>query len=124
MTTYDEISPLLRSFFGVWEGLRKLGFASEDLFLTVSGNPSKPGVPFCFCALHTQDKSFTVCCGQIDDESEFVAEYVRVAEEINNGGVSQDDLKRIWQESEVHQHPTDFSAALLLKGLKIPKMAS
>lgn len=118
--TYDEINPVLRTFFGAREGFRKLGFAAEELFFTTARSVLEDGALAVFCTLKTQGKSFLVECGPAGDEDAITKEYVITAEAINSGSLSQGDLDRIWQECDIRRQPLDFLLALSVKGIVIP----
>jgi hypothetical protein len=118
---YEEINPVLRAFMGNREGFRKLGFSADSLFCLVSGS-AKLGVASCFVQLQAQGKTFAVECGPIEiEKGAFEAHYREVCEAINSGRVSQTDMDRIWVESEVCQHKSEFLLALLQRGIVVPK---
>jgi hypothetical protein len=122
MIGYDDISPAMRSFIAAFEGFRKLGFKSDDLFLSIAPSGRNLGVLTAFCLLKTQGKEFCLECAPIpnQDGEAFGREFTRVAEAMNANDVVQEDFDRIWQESFVYRERTTFVQAVLNKGFIPP----
>ena len=116
---YDDITPTMRAFVGGREAFRKMGFRPEDLYCEIAMS-ALSGVLSCFVSLKAQGKRFSLEVGPIRDPDAFEREYKRVAKAINAGEVSQEDLDRIWQESEPFQRRVDFVAAVIAKGFTPP----
>lgn len=119
---YDDVSRVMRKFVGCWEAFRKLGFPATDLFCLVANSARAHGAPSLFCQLRTQDKEFTVELGVLPSGStreQISQEYERVATAVCGREIPQDDLDRMWQESEPYADPVGFTAALLAKGFAI-----
>lgn len=121
--TYDEISPTLRAFIGGREAFRKMGFKADDLYCNIAMSMRFRRL-MCFVQLKAQNNVFNLEVGPVEDGDAFGAEYRRVAEAICAGQVPQDDLDRMWQESEPYTNPLGFTKALLGKGFKPPKSLS
>lgn len=116
---------------GVFEGFRKLGFVSDDLYITVNG-PLRD-VPFDFMVgklqllltLRTQGKFFHVDCGLVNDTPENAAwKWEKLGRAVNEGRVSQEHLDKIWQASQAHQDPEGFVMSLKAKGFLLPSEMS
>lgn len=112
-----EMHPTMRQAIGCFEGFRKLGFPSKEIFVNFR-EPDK----MMLVVLQTQDKQFAVSVGTIDvAPAEFDRQWIEVAEAVNGGQVSQEDLDTIWQESLPCRESTAFLVALLGKGIKVLK---
>lgn len=120
---YDDISPTLRAFIGGREAFRKMGFKADDLYCNISMSMRFRRL-MCFVQLKAQNNVFNLEVGPVENEAAFGEEYRRVAIALNAGEIPQEDLDRIWQESEVYQNPLGFTSALLGKGFKPPKSLS
>jgi hypothetical protein len=115
----------MQQFLGNWEGFRKFGFASDDLFCMTSASVELGGKLGLYCLLKTQGKEFIVFCGQaIGNEQETREQYKRCCEAMLTGKVAQEDMDRLWQASMIHQDPLGFALALTRKGITPPKSLS
>jgi len=121
---YADITPTMRRFLGAFEAFRKLGYPSDSLFCLVSGSVALDGGLACFAVLKAQGKEFNLECGPVEDGKEFIEEYMRVTKALNAREIPQEDLDRIWQESEPFEKKVQFTAALLFKGFVSPKRLS
>jgi hypothetical protein len=122
---YDDISETMRRWVGGREAFRKMGYKADDLYCLISRSARNNGVLSAFVKLRTQGMDFNLECGPVGgDGTAFAAEYKKVSEAINSGAISQDDLDRIWQESEPYQDKVGFSEALAAKGFTPPKSLS
>jgi hypothetical protein len=117
MMKYEEITPTMRAFIAGREAFRKLGFSADDLFCLVSTSARHRRLS-CFVHLRAQGKTFNLEVGFVDDEVAFGEEYKRMAEAVSSGAVSEADLARMWQESEVYRHKTAFLMALTDRGFE------
>lgn len=125
--TYDEIHPTLRGAVGVFEGLRKAGFESDDIFVQVAGSPGLPaGELMVFVALKTQGKEFLVSVGRwleakTDDLQQ---QWLALCAAMNGRDVPDADMDRIWQESIVFGDMVGFTLAIMNKGIEIPNLGA
>lgn len=121
---YDEIDPSVRTYFGAHEGLRKLGFAADDIFLELASNRID-GKLSAFATLRTQGIEYRMFIAPIEngDSDAFVEKYKRAVDALRDGKVSQADLDKMWGESACHVHSTEFILSLQAKGLKIHKVS-
>ena len=123
MIRYAEISPTMRAFLGAFEAFRKMGFRAEDIFCEIAWSV-RFDVLSCFCKLVAQKKTFAIEVGPVEDADAFGAEYKAVTVAMNKDEISQEDLDRIWVESEPFQMKVEFVTALMSKGFKPPKSLS
>lgn len=115
---YEQISPTFRQALGCHEGFRKLGFASDDIF--VHWNPTGEML----VVLKIEEKQFRVTVGCMDGASrdEWERLWNATVEAVREGVVSQPTMDRVWQESLAFNHGHDFVAGILHKGIKIPNI--
>src|SRR5262249_26638109 len=111
----------LRSFLGCWEGFRKLGFSSDDLYCLVSKSVELQGGLGVYVHLKTQGKECNIYVGPVANSAEFHNQFKDVVQAVNSGEVTPEDLDRIWVESEVYQRRIEFVIMLEKKGFLIPK---
>jgi hypothetical protein len=121
--TYDQIHPILRGVIGVFEGMRKVGFVSDDIFVEVNRHPDlAEDELMVFVALKTQGREFLVSvgpwpCDKVDD---LHAQWIVLCEAMNKNDVVQADMDRIWQESLVFRDKVGFATAIAMKGIAAP----
>jgi len=113
----------MRAFLGAFEAFRKMGFLADDIFCEIAWS-ARFDVLSCFCKLEAQGKTFAIESGPVEDADAFGAEYKAVTTAMNKDEISQEDLDRIWVESEPFQEKVLFATALLAKGFKPPKSLS
>ena len=125
---YRNITPLVRKFLGAFEGFRKVGFRAEDLYFVLQPSATLGGRLGGFCSLKLEGKEFSVELGPVpktygktDEERKEILgrEFKKVCEAVNQGLVPQEDLDRIWRESEIHERPGEFLLALIAKGFTV-----
>jgi hypothetical protein len=117
---YKEISHTMRRFLGAWEGFRKLGFSSTDIFCSVERSARFGGRLSCFCVLKVQGRQFVFECGPVASEQEAGDEYLRVTKAVLAHELPQEDMDRIWNASEACQRFDELAEAILSKGIEIP----
>lgn len=123
---YDEISPAVRAYIGTHQVFRQLGFSAECLNIMTARSVKHGGLLSLFCVLKTQGKSFSVELGAIEQvgvaykktELLVLEEYRRVALAISS--VSEDDMRRIMEESEAFREKVSMLMALMNKGIVLP----
>ena len=125
---YDEISPAVRAYLGTWQVFRQLGFAAECLSPMTARSAKHGGVLTLFCVLlETRGKSFSVELGAIEQEGVtnektellVLEEYRQVA--LAMPSMSEDDLRRIMEETEAFQQKVSLMMALMTKGIVLPR---
>jgi hypothetical protein len=117
---YSDISPTMRAFLGAFEAFRKMGFLSDNIFCMVSRSVRLGGELGAFCVLKTQGKEFSIDCGPVTSEKDAGEEYQRVSKAVSAGEVPQEDLDRIWWESEACQRSIPLVLAIQGKGFRVP----
>lgn len=130
-----DVPDAYREALAVWEALRRLGFAADDLFFQ-SGKPAPDLVPSVIPAgldlvrvvLRTDGQQFvvdvgTLAQGQEADSFETTMRSFMVA--INEGVISPDELNRIWRESDIGSSVERFATLTLVlqqKGFLCPAL--
>lgn len=117
--TYDEISEPMRGFLGAWQGFRKVGFKSSELYCTIARSVLAGGAVSCFVTLRAQRKIFNLEVGPIESEDAFEKEWTLVCEALQKESIPEADLERIWTESLPFRKAAEFVIALTQKGFKI-----
>jgi hypothetical protein len=117
---YADITPTMRMLIGNREGLRRLGFSADDIYVQPARAVAFRGAWHGFLVLITEDGKFSIDCGPIASADSFGDEYVKVARAVNERKVSEDDLSRIYVESEAFTKGMDLLLALQAKGIRIP----
>jgi hypothetical protein len=123
---YAEISPAIRAYLGTWQVFRQLGFGAECLSPMTARSAKHGGVLSLFCVLETQGKHFSVELGviekdgadNVETERRVMDEYQRVARAMSS--VSEDDLRRIMEETEAFVGKVSLMMALMNKGIVLP----
>lgn len=120
MIRYGELSSAMRAFMGGFQAFRKLGFKADDIYFGIFPSARLLGSDAVFCVLRAQGLEFNLECAPAKNRSALTAEYARVS---GDREISEEDLERIWQESEPYHRRTDFVFALVSKGfvLRDPK---
>ena len=119
-----ELPKPYREALGVHEGLRKLGFASADIYFGVGGKTAVGAAHQVVIALNTQGKSFIVVVGFLNDAADNIERtWIELATAVSDGQVSQKHLDRIWQESMIHDDCVGFVASIVGKGFTLPRAA-
>jgi hypothetical protein len=124
--TYDQIPEPIRYVLGCFEGMRRVGFRSEDIYCEPARSPGLPdGQLTVFALLKTQGKEFRIECGSWpDSDVAGLEEHWRATcAAVNSGELSQTDLDRIWQEGPVYRQAVEFMLALDAKGIRPPESA-
>lgn len=116
---YKDISKPLRVFMGYWEGLRKVGFSSSDIFFHISEHPlpTRKNEKWIFCSLIQGEKKLAIECGKLlVTEEQAFDEYRSMSDKMNTGQINQMTLDRIWQESRAHKRAFEFVTFLAANG--------
>lgn len=112
--TYEQIDPAIRHCYGVHEAFRKLGFASDDIFIgAIHG--------IAWVVLRTQGKEFKVGAARTcRTQKEFEGLWTKTAQAIVDGKVHNDVLNRMFLEASEVKDSVRFVAAILAKGIVLP----
>lgn len=124
-----DIPPLYRSVWSVYEALRKLGFADEQVTY-ISGQTLLPdgsvsANDWLSVVLTASERTFTIVVGPLDrsfGDAQAMLESVRMA--IGARRVSEPDLLRMWNESKMAslEYFTRFTEAIVAFGIDIPEL--
>ena len=117
---YEDITPAMRAFLGNREMVRRLGFHAGDIYCMPARSARFSGLMSCFLSLRTGGKEFNIECGPCDSEDKLSAEYMRVLQAVNSGGLPDADYFRIFQECESYQITSDLIRALGARGIIVP----
>jgi hypothetical protein len=117
---YESISPTMRTFLGAWEGFRRMGFPSDNLYLQTSRSIELGGKLGAYLVLRWRGKEFSVFAGAIESEEAASKEYRQVTKAIGSKKVLEADLDRIWEESIVRKMAGPLIAAMMKKGIVPP----
>lgn len=127
----DEIPPLYRAAWSVYEALRRLGFTDDDVTFVAGQTVLIDGTiapdRYMHVVLETQGQRFTVTVAPLDRPlKDAQAMLDRLCASIRDGSTSDDVLRRIWAESEMGSagHFALFCNALLERGFTFPAMAN
>jgi hypothetical protein len=124
-----DIPPLYRSVWSVYEALRQLGFADEQVTYisgrTLLSDGSVSANDWLSVVLTASEQTFTVVVGPLDrsfDDARAMLESVRMA--IGERRVNEQDLLRMWNESKMAslEYFTRFAEAIVAFGIDIPEL--
>lgn len=124
-----DIPTLYRAAWGVYEALRKLGFADEQIEHVAApvamADRSVSATPWLNVKLTASGQEFVIVIGELDrpfEEARTMLETVRCA--IGSGEVSGADLERMWRESKMADIECfrQLAEAIFTRGIEIPAM--
>jgi hypothetical protein len=115
--TVSDLPGPIWEMVAVHEALRKLGFRPDDIFATANAG-GHVGI-----LLRAQGLEFMVACGHLLDltEESFTALWDTATQNFNREVYDPADLTRMYEQSWVYKHRTEFVAGLLLKGFRLPR---
>jgi hypothetical protein len=118
---YDSIHPILRGVLGTFEGFRKAGFPSDDIYVEVCRSPDVADDELMvFVTLKSSGKEFSVSIGPWPENTVNVLhdQWLAVCAAIHD--IPQADMNRIWYESFPYKDAVGFTFAIMNKGIPIP----
>ena len=124
MDTVDprSFSEDIRECWAVHQTLRRLGFLSDNIYISIGKDIRYPEAEAClFVVLKAQGKEFTVTVGvypketQADFAVDMWTDFVNLA---NNGEFDKKNLDEIYESSHVFKNCVQFVLALHGKGIK------
>ena len=129
----EEIPPLYRHTWAVYESFRKLGFADDDItylaapvVLPGSGDDSAARVStneYLSVVLGTQGKKFTAVIGPLDRPfADAQVLWRQILQSIQDGSTTDATMQRMWSESRMANelHFGSLIAAILGQGIDPP----
>ena len=120
-----DLHAVYREAWASFEALRRLGFASEDIFVQAgesldAGLVQAPSYQL-GVILRAQHKEFIIDCGRIPEEPDAIeATWQRFCKAINDREVSERDLQRVWETSHAREQVVGLLTALTAKGFVFP----
>lgn len=130
--TFDEIPPLYRHVWSVYEAFRRLGFKDDEVTYlaapTVLPDGSASTADYIHVVLRAQDRTFTVVTEPLDrsiEDARSFLETLRLA--IRDQLVDDETLQRIWLESKMGgdvSYFTAFGQALMVHGFVLPALSN
>lgn len=129
--TLEEIPPLYRHIWSVYEAFRRLGFHDDDVTYvaapTVLPDGTTSADDYIHVVLRAKERTFIVVTAPLDrpaDEARVVLETLRLA--IRDRVVSNETLHRMWSESKMGDlsHFTAFAVALRERGFVLPALTN
>lgn len=119
MNLLTDVPEVMRELLCYHEALRKLGFASDDIFVVGSevGEDFEGAVE-----LRSQRLSFTITCGRMRRMTfkVFTACWARLIEAYNNELITEENFRAAWVGSLAFEHMRHLVAGLLGKGFYLP----
>lgn len=109
MVTRNQV---IREALATYEFFRRVGFESKDIRLLVQEDG-------CFVIVNAQDKVYFLKCGEV--EGRFHEDLAEAIEAVGNGGVSDDELHSICNESTIFKLGPAVLASMMRKGFTLPK---
>jgi len=109
---------LIEMAWATHEGLRRLGFAADDIFVVTTGDDRL------FVTLKTQGKEFNVAVGQLDGltREQFNERWLTFIERANGGQFANDVLQQVfdrWLQYEAGG-AMPLMNAIMVKGIHLP----
>lgn len=109
----------IRETLAAHEGLRMLGFESEDIYVMIQQHPESK-LLVSTVILKTQGQEFYITTGIWDlPEDEFIPAWEEAVHAWNNT-LTKPEMDEIWYGSAVQQQPVQLTVALHQKGIVSP----
>lgn len=121
MIRISVFEPLYVDCWAWQQAFRKLGFSSDNIFVSINRNGEIPGAPlWVFVLLKTQGLDFTVPAGPFEvSEETFAAKWTEFCTAFNERRIDEGDLIAAYQERMADKH-VPLVEGLLRKGFRIP----
>lgn len=120
---YEDISPLMRKYLASFWALRQLGFKAEEIFCQIAKD-GRNGKLSLFASLLTQGKTFNIIVGPLSEGEDGIpkvqAEYDRMSDVIRRKEISESEMNRVYQDSDIVKDPASFILALIENGFVLP----
>lgn len=122
-----ELHVHYRGALAIWEALRTLGFAADDIYVAhgralLPVRPEKIIDNVLTVLLKAQGKEFAATIGVIDAPWERVTgQWTKICEAVNAGRVTDAELQRVMDEMMPPAVFVELVAALRRKGFVLPK---
>jgi hypothetical protein len=121
MIRISVFDPLYVECWAWQQAFRKLGFPSENIFVSINRNGAIPdSPPWVFVLLRAQGLEFTVPAGPFDvTEQEFAAKWTEFCDAFNAGKIDESDLMAEYNERMADKHVL-LVESMVRKGFRIP----
>ena len=118
----QSLAIVLRECLAIFETMRKLGFASDDIYFAMQPGPRKSTE--ILMVLRAQGLEFGAVAGYVNERSRetITEEWCRRAAEWN--ALPGTEAQRRWNESEARKGAVEMIAAMVAKGLVMPRRAA
>jgi hypothetical protein len=103
-----------RELWAVHEFYRKLGFPSENIFVTMNKDTKILG-----CMLKHNGEQYEITLGRVDQQpNKFYDGWEQVCNCINNGTVTDEELDEAWNNSAVLMKAPEILLSMKAKGIE------
>lgn len=112
-----KYSKFVREAYSYYEAYRRLGFKPDDIYIVTSDEFPTVGVK-----IEVQGKTFTATVTDLTDKSAFESfqnDWLQFYEQLQ--AIPETELQEIWDSSIVRANSWEFVAAIIKKGIAIPK---
>lgn len=113
-----HLRPAIREALAAHEGLRRLGFPPEDIFLRPQ--TIKKGIHLIHVHLRVQGHEFNIAVAAFDGEEDELQKQWEKAVTWWNTEATDAQLDEIWSSSMMYRNGQELVAQLLSRGIKIP----
>lgn len=131
VTGLGRVPRVYHEAWAVYEALRRLGFADEEIIAEVHPGLDASGAvhqEMFHVVLRAQGREFTYSVAPIDRDFDAAQKYwFRLREAISSGAVPERELLSLWKTSEMGpslEHFTTLAWRLLTKGFRLPAAAN
>lgn len=112
----ESIHPALQKCIGTYEGLRRLGFQPDDIYMGVLGG-------WAIIRISSEGKTYQFNVHPCDlREQIFSAMYERLCSEMAAGRISNDDWQAMYEDSLPFKDSARFMLGLLSSGIRVPNI--
>lgn len=115
----DRYAPDVLACWVYWEALRRIGFASDDIFISIY-HEAVLEFDVCGVVLRTQCREFNINAAKLTrDGEEFIAAWVVFCQDVLDGRIGDRELQPIWDA-----RPADVTmlpAGLVEKGFRLSR---
>lgn len=126
-----EVPRVYHEAWAVYEALRRLGFADDEIIAEVQPGFDADGVAheeMLHIVVRTQELEFTYSVAPIDRSFDEAQKYwFRLREAISTSAITEQELLSLWKSSEMGsdlEHFTTLATLLTMKGFRIPAAAN
>jgi hypothetical protein len=118
MPKLSDVPQAIREMLCAHESFRKLGFASEDIYVD-KGEDQMTRI-----VLKAQGQQFVCLCGWLKPAmtwDEFAEAWNTAAANVNGGAYHEEELSKMYEQSFIYRNRRLLVEALTMKGFKFPR---